>query len=201
MNEVYSDENIKDYTNENLDSPLAGKEDELRDFLNGIAPNRAGSSDDEQTARDNTKTNAEAFSALYQKSYDEWTLKGYFGTDIDVDAMGEAIRTYIDQVAPNKGDYKGSVEATQEGYNDNSFHDDYKYGFSGDVEESPETFWDENEDYVAQENGDDFVADHEPVKPKAPEETEPSTSAPVRRYLGLNSMWNQTSGAIKWVDR
>ena len=27
------------------------------------------------------------------------------------------------------------------------------------------------------------------------------TGRAFRRYLGLNSMWNQTSGAIKWVDR
>ena len=111
LNSINEEENIKNSTKEDEEGILAGKEDELKSFLNEFG---AAEIEKDATSAEIASTNATALENLYTAANSPSAIQQHFGFDeegneIELSAseiaeISSAIKAYIEKVAPDTGD-------------------------------------------------------------------------------------------------
>ena len=111
LNSINEEENIKNGTKEDEEGILAGKEDELKSFLNEF---EAAEIEKDATSAEIASTNATALENLYTAANSPSAIQQHFGFDeegneIELSAseiaeISSAIKAYIEKVAPDTGD-------------------------------------------------------------------------------------------------
>ena len=110
LNSINEEENIKNSTKEDEEGILAGKEDELKSFLNEFG---AAEIEKDATSAEIASTNATALENLYTAANSPSAIQQHVGFDeegneIELSAseiaeISSAIKAYIEKVAPDTG--------------------------------------------------------------------------------------------------
>ena len=104
VSSIKDEENIKDNTAPETEGELADKDEELKSFIDEFT---SVDITEEATTQEQAAANAQAIENLYNASQSAETIRKHFGenlTDEQVAQIGAEIRSYIEKVAPNKGD-------------------------------------------------------------------------------------------------
>ncbi len=128
VSSIKDEENIKENTAPETEGELADKDEELKSFINEFT---SVDITEEATTQEQAAANAQAIEDLFNASQSAEAIRKHFGenlTDEQVAQIGAEIRSYIEKVAPDKGDvsFDGDSENNFLLTGDNEMNPDYE---------------------------------------------------------------------------